>query len=217
MSDQRMARLMGPLGLVVVVLVFLGFGPITGTTPDEKASGAAVVSAYSQHGTRDMLGFCLVAVAVGLLLFYGSALRMKLRQAEGDRTFLSTTAFAGVLMAAAGLLVAGVIHFALLLAARNNLPDVARTLNFLDSNDFWPIQFGVAAITIPTGLSILNGSSMRKWLGWVSIVVGVVSALGPLGFFGLLAFILWLPVAGFIIGRHDPAAATKPAAVAAAT
>ena len=213
MSDQRMARLMGPLGLVILVLLFLGFGPISGNTPDQKASGASVVSSLTQHGTRQMFAFYLVAVAVGLLLFYGTALRTKLRGAEGGGTFLSTTAFAGVLMTVAGVIVVGVVHFALLLAAHNNLPDVARTLNFVDNNDFWPIQFGVAVITIPSGLSILNRSTLPRWLGWVSLVIGVVACIGPLGFFGILAFALWLPVAGFVIGRHDPAAARKPTAV----
>ena len=48
-SDQRISRWMGPLGLLTVVAIFIGFGPLSGKAPGENASGAKVASYYNAH------------------------------------------------------------------------------------------------------------------------------------------------------------------------
>lgn len=205
MSDQRLARLMGPAGLIVLVFVFLGFGPLGSGSPGENASGAAVVSWYNAHMAQSWASFYCVAAGIGVLFFYAVALRAKLRQA-GAGSILSTTAFASGVALVAAVIASGATHVAIILAAHEHRPSVAALLNFIDQNNFEVILFGVVAMSIFTGAAILNRSSLPAWLGWVTVVIGVLSALGSLSFIGLLAWGIWLPVAGFVIGSHEPAA-----------
>jgi hypothetical protein len=204
MSDHRLARLMGPAGIVILVLVFLGFGPLNGSSPGENASGAAVVLWYRAHMSQQWLAFYFIGAAIGLLIFYSVVLRSKLRQA-GAGNILPTAAFGGGLMVTVGVLASGMIHQALIASAHENRQSIAHILNFVDQNNFVVITFGVCAMALFAGAAILNRSSLPRWLGWVSVVIGVVAALGDFGFFGVLAWGIWLPVAGFVIGNHQPA------------
>ena len=44
MNDERISRWMGPLGLLTVVAIFIGFGPLSGKEPGQNASGATVAA-----------------------------------------------------------------------------------------------------------------------------------------------------------------------------
>jgi hypothetical protein len=206
-SDQRTSRWMGPLGLAILVLVFVGFGALAGNSPGENASGAKVVSYWNTHQGVGWLQMYLVGVALALVVVYGAQLRTVLRDAEGRPSFLPSTAFAGAIVFAAATVFSGCIHMTILIAAHNHQPSIAQTLNFIDANDYLTLLFGLAMMTVATGACILNRSSLPKWLGWVSVVIGVLCVAGPLSFIGLIGGGIWLAVAGFVVGYHQPGAA----------
>jgi hypothetical protein len=112
---------------------------------------------------------------------------------------LSTAVLAGGILFIAGILMAGLTHSVLQLAAHDHQTSIAQTLNFIDSNNELPFLFGAAVTALAAGLSIVCGSNLPKWLGWLSIVIGIVCVAGPISFFGLIAFAIWLPVSGFVI------------------
>jgi len=201
-SDQRTSRWMGPLGIAIIVLIFVSFGPLSGNSPGENASGATVVSYWNAHQNQGWVSIYLVGLALAGILVWATQLRAILRDAEGRRTFLPNTAFAGGIVFVAGTVATGVIHMTLFLAAHNHQAGIAQTLNFLDANDYLPLLFGLALLTLATGASILDRSSLPKWLGWVSVVIGVLCVAGPLSFIGLMAGGVWLAVAGFVAGYH---------------
>ncbi len=58
MNDERISRWMGPLGLLTVIAIFIGFGPLSGKEPGQNASGATV-AAYYNFAQRPELGFGL--------------------------------------------------------------------------------------------------------------------------------------------------------------
>jgi hypothetical protein len=64
--------------------------------------------------------------------------------------------------------------------------------------------FGMALLTLATGASILLNRStnpLPKTLGWWSLLVGVVSCLGPVSWFALLFGLpIWFIGTGFVIG-----------------
>lgn len=200
---------MGPVGIAILALIFVVFGPLSGNTPGENASGATVVSYWSTSTHQDLgwLSIYMVGLALALLLVWATQLRTILRDAEGRPSFLPNTAFAGGIIFVAGTVVTGIDHMVLIVAAHNHQASIAQSANFIDQNNYLPFLFGLSLLTLATGACILNRSSLPKWLGWVSVIIGVLCVAGPLSFFGLIASGVWLAVAGFVVGYHRPATA----------
>jgi hypothetical protein len=84
-------------------------------------------------------------------------------------------------------------------------PEVAQTLNFLDNELFLPVLAGAFVFGISSGLAILRGVALPKWLGWVAIVLGVIALIPPTGFFALLGFVIWTVVASILMYRRTGA------------
>ena len=217
MNDQRMVRWLGPLALGFLVCVVLGFFVLSSTSsPDQNASSASIVNYYATHATRELATIYVIGVGLGLLAFFVSGLRIALRAASGGHSWLPTTAFVGGLLYIGGFAVQGLIHLALVEAGYNHRPDVAASINFLDNNAQVPTLLGLIAMSLAVGICILAGSTLPRWLGWLSIVVALVTAAGPIGFFGFLASPIWMTILGFAAGHRAPApaqsAADQPAA-----
>jgi hypothetical protein len=113
---------------------------------------------------------------------------------------MSAIFFGGAVVITAGALVAGAIHFALIDAADKGQVDVAHTLNVLDNNDFAPIAGGIAILLLAAGIATVLSPVLPRWLGWVSIVLGVLN-LTPLGFIGSLLAVVWVLVVSILLAR----------------
>lgn len=212
MNDQRMARWLGPLALGFLVCVVLGFFVLSSTSsPDQNASPTTVVDYYATHYARELATIYVIGLGLGLLAFFVSGLRTALRDAAGGHSWLPTTAFVGGVLYIGGFAVEGLIHLALLEAGRNHRPAIADTVNFIGANSDVPLFLGLVVMALATGICILAGSTLPAWLGWLSIIVGVVTAAGPVGFFGFLASPIWMTVLGFTIGHRAAAAQESPA------
>lgn len=200
MSGQRMNRWMGWLGLAILVLFFVGFGPLSGNSPGENASGLTVVTYWNAHQTIGWAQIPVIGVGLALMVLFVSQLRDVLRGTADDRGPLPKVVYAAGVIFVADLVTAGaLLHVPLLLAAHNHQAGIAQMLNFVNANNELALLFGMALLTLATGIAILTGSVLPKWLGRVSIVIGLVCCAGPIGFFGFLAGGIWLPVLGFVI------------------
>ena len=80
----------------------------------------------------------------------------------------------------------------------------AQTLNLLENDFFLPIVVGFALFGILTGLAVVVGRILPKWMGWVMFAFGLACLAGPVGFFGLLATVLWVLVAGTWMVKQGP-------------
>ena len=78
------------------------------------------------------------------------------------------------------------------------------TLNLLENDFFLPILIGFALFGILTGLAVVVGRILPKWMGWVMFVFGLACLAGPIGFFGILATLLWVLVAGIWMVKQGP-------------
>lgn len=218
MNDQRMARWLGPLALGFLICVVLGFFVLSSTdSPDQNASPATIVNYYAAHSTRELAALYVIGVGLGLLAFFVSGLRIALRAASGGHAWLPTTAFVGGLLYIGGFAVEGLLHFALIEAGYNRRPDIASTVNFIDNNGQVPTFLGLTVMALATGICILAGSTLPAWLGWLSILVGLVTVAGPVGFFGFLASPIWMTILGFTVAHRAAAPQQTPAGEAAST
>jgi hypothetical protein len=214
MNDQRVSRWMGPLGLLTVILIFIGFGPLSGSAPDENASGAKVAAYYNAHVAQSWASIYVVGLGLALLILFVSHLRSVLRDTGGGQTWLPNVAFAAGIILVAGVILAGTFQVILILAAHNHELAIVKLANFVGDNNELGFLFGIALLTLATGAAILfnrSAASLPRTLGWWSLLVGVVSCLGPVGFFAFLfGFPIWIIATGFVIGTKARRVAKAP-------
>ena len=211
MSDERISRWMGPLGLLTVVAIFVGFGPLSGKSPGQNASGASVAAYYNAHSAQSWASVYVVGFGLALLILFVSQLRTVLRNSGGGQTFWPNVVFAAGIFLVTGIVIAGVFEVVLITAAHNHEFAIVKTMNFVGDNNELGFIFGMALLTLATGASILlnrSTNSLPKTLGWWSVLVGVVSCLGPLAFFSFLfGMPIWFIATGFVISTKARRAA----------
>jgi hypothetical protein len=204
MSDERISRWMGPLGLLTVVAIFIGFGPLGGSEPGENASGARVAAYYNAHVATSWASIYVVGFGLALAILFVSQLRTVLRKSSGEQTFWPNVVFAAGIILVVGIVVLGIFQVVVILASHNHEFAITKFVNFVNDNDELGFLFGMALLTLATGASILLNRStdpLPKTLGWWSLLVGVVSCLGPISFFALLFGLpIWFIATGFVIG-----------------
>ena len=131
------------------------------------------------------IGARLATIAGAALVFFFGYVRKVLRAAEGENGMLSLVAFVGAVIVATGIAIDSTIAFALAEAADDIEPVAVQSLEALWDNDFFPIALGTTVMLSATGLSIVRHGALPKWLGWIAIVLGVVSVT-PVGFVAFL-------------------------------
>ncbi len=189
-------------GLAFALLALAAFASASGA-PGATASGARVITFYEAHGssarTSDYLWMCSFAF---FLLFAGS-LRSFLRRTPSARDLSSI-----VLAAAAALTVAATVYFgfdyALATVPSHLDPAAAQALNVLALKLFLPVSGATLVFAMASGLAILRGAGLPKWLGWAAIAIGIVTAT-PAGLLGVVALILWTAIVSLLVWKRSAA------------
>jgi hypothetical protein len=190
-------RLMPLSGIVFVALVLASI--FIENTPGSNASASTVLTYYQTHQNTTSASALLTGLAVIFALLFFSYLREYMRQ-DGATRWLASTAFGGVLLFAAGGAISAGSYVAL-----GDQPHVlsaaaAQTLNLIQndvSNSF--TQVGLAVFYLATGAAILRGRLLPAWLGWVSLVLGVLAATLILAFIAFVATALWVIVVAIML------------------
>ena len=202
---ERQAPLAGVLFAVLFVVGFLS----SGDTPDSTATGEEVVKHYDDVGMV-LLGALTLLLGAVLIVFFAGALRRQLAVTGAE--WLASVVLGGGVIFAAGLGVFASSQFALVEAADANQPAVAQALNVIDNNNFGTAIIGLTIVLLATAWHVLTTRSLPGWLGWVSLVLGILALAGPLGFVAFLLFPFWvLAVSITLLRRGDPPAATAMA------
>jgi hypothetical protein len=187
-------------GVIAAVLVVIAFfaGP---NSPGDDATGAQVIAWYNSHHTSDFVFDLIGGLAVLFLVLFAVALARQVR--TGDR-WLAHGALAGAVFGGMGFLTG--IGFDTVLAQDHSHLTIAsaQTLNLLDNDFFLPILIGFALFGILAGLAVVVGRVLPKWMGWVMFVFGLACLAGPIGFFGVLATMLWVLVGGIWMVKQGP-------------
>jgi len=202
---ERFAPLAGVLFTVIFAIAFLGGG----STPDTKASGQEVINHYDDAGGKLPVILALVISAV-LFLFFAGFLRDVLRLSTTAPPWLATVAFGGAVIYALGLAMFAMSQIMLIDAADLRDPTVAQALNIFDNDNFFPAVLGLTTILLATGWHTLRSHAFPVWLGWVSVVLGVLALAGPLGFIAFLLFPIWVLVVSVLLYRATPGAPVVP-------
>jgi hypothetical protein len=203
-SSSRWLSWTGPLYTVGFLIASFA---LEGSTPGEKASAREVMDHFNSHHGRSMASVFAAPLACLLLVLFFSYLR-SLARATAPGSVGPTVMMSGAILWASGLLLGSVSTLMAVSASDHGQEQVALTANVL-SNDSWiPFIAGIAVTLVGAGMVVLASGILPSWLGWVAVVAGVVSILGPGGFLGFFVAPIWVLVAGVLL-------ATKPTATAA--
>ena len=188
----------GPLFTIVFIIAAL---VLQGSTPGEKASAKEVMDFYNSHQGRTLASVFLAPLASALLVLFAGHLRTLVRERHVAPGPGPSVLLAGAVLWASGILIGATMSLAVSSASDHGQGQVAQTMNVL-SNDVWlPFIAGIAVTMIGAGLTVLTTGILARWLGWVAIVVGVISLAGPGGFLGFFVGPLWLLAAGVLLAR----------------
>ena len=199
--ESRWLKLSPLSGVVFVALVLSTFFT-GGSMPSDKASGAKIVQFYTHHKTGQQVTALLTIIAVAVGVFFFGTLRARLRQHPGNERYAAMMFGGAILFAAGGCISAGL---SLTLADRpaHLDPGAAQTLNLLQTNFSFPFTLaGIAALLLTSAIAILRGTVLPKWVGWLSLVMGVVALTGPLGWFAFMAMGPWCLIVSTLLYRR---------------
>jgi hypothetical protein len=158
-----------------------------------------VLTFYQTHQSVTSASALLLGLGIVFGLFFFGYLREYLRQDRATR-WLASTAFGGVLLFAAG----GAISAGSLLALGDQphllSAAAAQTLNLLQNDGSAGFtQAGLAVFYLATAAAILRGRLLPAWLGWVSVVLGLLAASLVLSFIAFIAVGVWVIVVAIML------------------
>lgn len=214
MAD-RLGRLTPLTGVVFALLALAAFASASGA-PSANASGTRVIAFYEAHRSSARTSDYLWMLALAFLLFFAGSLRGFLRRTPATAA-LSSVVLAGAAVLTAGGCVYFGFDYALASVPDHLSPAAAQALNVLALKLFLPVSAGGLVFGIASGLAILRGAQLPKWIGWAAIVIGVATAT-PAGLIGLVAFMFWTATVSILIWRRsrvDPQARPADAPIAA--
>jgi hypothetical protein len=202
---ERFAPLTGVLFVALIVLAIV----IGGETPDNDDSRQAIVAFWEDNDTAQIWSNVIGAWATVFFLWFAATLRSALRRAEEGPARLSTLSFGGAVVAAVGLLSALSLNFAVADSVDEVPASVTQTLTVLSNGFFFPIAAGYAVFFLAAGVLSVRTRMLPVWLGWVTVLLGIV-CLTPVGFFALLLGLVWIVAVSVLLYRRETGPAERP-------
>ena len=200
MFDQWVSRKLGWIGLLFVVFILVStFAFNTGTSYGWDVRGSQLISYYDVHNAQGWASFDFFLGGLAVLLLVVATIADILRRVT-RQMILPALVFAGAILLFAGSAYSGAAGLGLLEGARKGIsPATAETLQAL-SNTITPLAFqaGGFFIAVAAGLALILARKGWMWLGILSVVIGVLQVLGPIG---LAPFALLVPLLGFVMAR----------------
>jgi hypothetical protein len=188
---ERLAPLSGPAFFVLLLISSI----LAGETPSGHASGAKVLSIFSDHPGARKASSLLATVAVVLLILFAGWLRSHLRERGADA--LGSGAFAGIVILGVGGAARAGAGWALADGHDTLGPGAAQALNVLYSTHY-PAITGIAVLMFAVCAATARTHALPAWLGWAALPIAV-AALAPPTLAPLIATGLWIAVAGTVI------------------
>lgn len=178
-------------------------------TSTEDVPGAASVKVIHDHLAPNYGSVaCLVLMGISLLCF-ATAVRNLLRSAEAREATYSSVAYGGWIVVVAGLSQMVMWSWGLINGAADADDGAAvHTLSYVGYFGWAGMGIGLATAFIAMGFGGLRGAVLPRWFAVVTVVFGVLGALGDAGIppGGLVTYLLlpvWLIAASVIVARRQ--------------
>jgi hypothetical protein len=183
-------------------------GVIIISTQAKGSEGPKILASYHQHSNGILLGGFLWSLGVLLFVWFLGSLRSHYLAAEGGSGRLANLAWgSGLIASAIGFLIPGPDEVGAL--NKDHLDaSGASVLHHLGDAFFIGAEYALPVLFFASAVLALRHAALPKWLGWVSILIGVVLLIGPIGW---AAFIFATPIWTLIVSILLYTRAERPA------
>jgi hypothetical protein len=180
------------VGLAVAILALFVVVMANGNDHEPDTSLGTIEKSYDYSQTALQVTSYAGMTMCALLVFLGVAIRTALHARR--QTWVADVAMLGFVVL--GLTIAGwaVSGASMWHAVDQGEEGAMRTLNFVDTTNFLPLMMAMICAYVGTGLAGLASGAVPRWLASVSVVLGCLAPLGPLGFVPAMLLPLWLVV-----------------------
>jgi hypothetical protein len=197
-------RTAGRRTMVTLAVIYLGFFVAlmaTGADREPDANPAKLIAGYDTSHLAVELATYATVVAGAVIVFFGAALRSAL--VVRTRRWTADVALLGFALMALTLVTWAISALALYYAVDSGDTGVVRALNILDTENFPFAMLAMTCTLIAVGITARAEKALPTWLCWASIVLGVLSPLGPLAFTPFVLFAIWTVVVAATVRISD--------------
>ena len=197
---ERFAPLTGLLFLALAIASFI----VGGEAPEADESLQEVIEFWEDNDSSQIASALLGVYAAFFLVWFAGSVRSAVARVEGAGSRLASLAFGGAVISAAGITVNAAVQFTAADSIGDISPEATQALSVFYSDFFFPFAVGNALFLTAAGLAAVRHGAFDRWLGWMAIVIGVIS-ITPLGFFGFIGSLAWVGIAAVVLYRKtDP-------------
>jgi len=199
-------RWAGLAGIVYVVLFVVGLIVLMNGLPDSSAPPDEVIRYYRDGGNRDHIhiGFLLIVVAVFFFVWFLGSLREVVRRLAGDGLLTGVTTAGGAAYAATTLVAFSIDEAIYTMSDDTYRHTVYPGLIHAANDAGYVIHSAggaaLGAMIVAASLAALGARALPTWLGWVSVVAGLV-VIFSVFFFPWFVIALWLVLASVWVTR----------------
>ena len=187
--------------LAVTYLGFFAFLMASGADREPDANPAKLITDYDISATVIQIVTYSTVIAGAVLIFFGAALRSAL--AVRTRRWTADVALLGFVLMALTLVTWAISALALYHAVEIGDTSVVRAINVIDTTNFPLAMLSMSCAMVGVGVTALSERALPTWLCWASIVLGVMSPLGPLAFAPFILFAIWTVVVAATVRLSD--------------
>lgn len=203
MTTERWARYAPWTGVLAVVLWVVGFVILMSSgIVAQDATPEEVLAHHQTNGGQLIAGSFIFMLGTLAFVWFLGSLTSSLRSAEGGVGRVATIAFGGGIAMAvcAFLLPSGGVTIAL--AAETITATSADALRYLPGVFYIGVEMFAAVLVGATGLVALRTAVLPRWLAWVSLLLGLLLLIPPIGWIGVLLGIpLWTLAVSLLLAR----------------
>ncbi len=211
-----------PWSGAVAGVCWIGQSFLQNTSTKDVPGGASAAVIHDHLALNYGSVGCLVVMGIALL-FFATATRNLLRSGEPREATYSSVAYGGWIVVVAGLSQMVMWSWALINGAADaHDQTAAHTLGYAAYFSWAGVGIGLATAFIAMGLGGLRGAVLPRWFAILTVVLGVLGALGDAGIppGGLVTYLLlpvWLITASVIVARRQDRAGEPVEQVLAAS
>jgi hypothetical protein len=187
--------------LAVIYLGFFAFLMATGADREPDADPVKLIADYDISATVIQIFTYATVIAGAVLVFFGAALRSALTRRT--RRWTADVALIGFVLMALTLVTWAISALALYHAVDIGDVGVVRAINVVDTTNFPLAMLSMSCAMVGVGVTALREQALPTWLCWASIVLGVMSPLGPLAFAPFFLFAVWTVVVAATVRLTD--------------